>query len=67
MIFLLCKRYIYNLNFPVYIGYSYKKYNFYRNKKINSSVLLLLNNRKMKLPKNYKTQYETRDFKRPLD
>ena len=40
MLFLLSKRYIYNLNCPAYIGYSYKRYNphiFYK-KKIKLSV-----------------------------
>lgn len=38
MLFLIPKRYIYNLNVPVYLGYSYKKYHFYNKNKIKLSV-----------------------------
>ncbi len=63
MIHMIPKRCIYNIHIPTYLGFSYK--NIKRIKKIkqtNSSVYKLLNKMKMNMPKNYKTQYETRDF-----
>ena len=61
----ILKRNIYISNIQTYLGYSYIKYNplnKFRYKIINSSVYEILKDRKMKLPKNYETQYETRDF-----
>jgi len=64
LLFNILKRKIYNQNIKTYLGYSNIKYNFFKKSKlVNSTVYKLLKERKMKLPKNYKTQYETRDFK----
>ena len=61
---MILKRTIYSIHVPTYLGYSYININRIRIRKLknNSSVYKLLNKMKMNMPKNYKTQYETRDF-----
>ena len=63
MINKIIRRNIYHNNYVNYYGINrYRYYKYYKKINHNSEIIKLIKNRKMKIPKNYKTQYETRDY-----